>query len=235
MKSEPRANPMIEDLMHNLDADQIVPARRKLLTMDVTELIEMTIAPENADLLQAMCADSYIHPNGFYKLSFPYRPDSPVRVRLHLWPGKTLIADEPDAHNHKWAFASKVLIGALTHDVLRVDAGRGGHCHYQYMRVDGGHQYINCGSAGLRLQNVEITTEGRVYSMDSGTVHRVYPADSGFTATIVVELAPARATTDVFVANGQKPEGVTIMTDHLEAAEIGTVLNELVRKMSTRR
>lgn len=235
MISEPRANPLIQDLMQHLDVDQILPAQRKLRTLDVAELIEMTLVPENADLLDGMCADSYLHTNGFYKLSFPYSPTSPVRVRLHIWPSNALLDREPDAHNHKWAFVSKVLIGALRHDVMSVDAGRGDHSHYQYMRVAGGHQYMQRGSADLRVRAVEVTAEGRVYSMDSGTVHRVHPVDSDFTATMVIELAPARAITDVFVASGQKPEGVTVVTEHLGATEIRSVLNELMCKMGAPR
>src|SRR6266702_3254362 len=106
MIPERMQNPMIQDLMNHLDADQIEPAKRKLYSLDIEELIAISIAPENNETLQAMCADSYIHANGFYKISFPYSPDSPVRVRLHIWPGDALTASEPDAHNHKWSFAS---------------------------------------------------------------------------------------------------------------------------------
>lgn len=231
MISEPSQNPMIQDLMRHLDADQIGPARRRLQVFDAVELLETSIDVGNRHLIDAMCADSYIHANGFYKISFPYSQDSPVRLRLHIWPGDALMGSEPDAHNHKWSFVSRVLIGKLMHDVLHVSPGSGEYHHYEYKRVGCGHQYIRSGTAELKLRRVEAAPSGIVYSMDARTVHRVRPDESGYTATLVVELAPARAQTDIFVANGGKPEGVTVVTKRLSAGQIQTVLKDILSKI----
>jgi hypothetical protein len=232
MIPERMQNPMIQDLMNHLDADQIEPAKRRLESLDIEELIAISIAPENDGVLQAMCTDSYVHANGFYKISFPYSIDSPVRVRLHIWPGDSLIGSEPDAHNHKWSFASKVLTGTLTHDVMKVRPGGGEHYHYEYTRIHGGHRFMRRGKAELQVRSVEASTTGRVYAMDSRTVHRVRPAESAYTATIVVELAPARVTTDVFVADRRKPEGVTVVAQHLGRVQMREILSELLTRIA---
>lgn len=231
MIPEQSQHPMIQDLMRRLDADHIGPVQRRLQSFDVVELLETFTDVRNRHLIDAMCADSYIHPNGFYKISFPRSHDSPIRVRLHVWLGDAFAGQEPDAHNHKWSFASKVLIGKVTHDVLHVRPGPGNYHHYKYTRVAHGHQYVHSGTAELQLRRVEATPEGIIYSMDSRTVHRVRPDESGCTATLVVELAPARTRTDVFVANGSKPEGVTVVTAHLKADQILTTLKDILDKI----
>jgi hypothetical protein len=231
MISEPGQNPMIQDLVRHLDADQIGPAQRRLQVFDAVELLEISTDVGNRHLVDAMCADSYIHANGFYKISFPYSQDSPVRVRLHIWPGDDLMDNEPDAHNHKWSFVSKVLAGKLTHDVLHVSPGSGEYHHYEYKRVGRGHQYIHSGIAELELRRVEDAPGGIVYSMDARTVHRVRPEECGYTATLVVELAPARAQTDIFVTHGGKPEGVTVVTERLKTNQIPAVLRDILSKM----
>jgi hypothetical protein len=48
---------------------------------------------------------------------------------------------------------------------------------------------------------------------------------------LVIELAPARAQTDIFVANGRKPEGVTVVTRRLKANQIQTVLRDILSKI----
>lgn len=228
MISEPGQNPMIQDLVRHLDADQIGPAQRRLQAFDAVELLETSTDVGNGHLIDAMCADSYIHANGFYKISFPYSQDSPVRIRLHVWPGDALMDTEPDAHNHKWSFVSKVLAGKLTHDVLHVSPDSGEYHHYEYKRVGLGHQYIHSGTAELEMRRIEAAPRGIVYSMDARTVHRVRPDESSYTATLVVELAPARAQTDIFVANGGKPEGVTVVSKRLKADRIQTILRDIL-------
>ena len=231
MIPEQRQHPMIQDLVRRLDTDHIRPVQRRLESFDVVELLETSTDVGYLHLIDAMCADSYFHPNGFFKISFPRSNDSAIRVRLHVWLGDAVVDQEPDAHNHKWSFASKVLIGKVTHDVLHVRPGPGNYHHYKYTRVAHGHQYAHSGTAELQLRRVEAAPEGIIYSMDSRTVHRVRPDESGCTATLVVELAPARSRTDVFVANGSKPEGVTVVTTHLKADQILTTLKVILDKM----
>lgn len=239
MIPEQSQHPMIQDLMRRLDADHIVPAQRRLQSFDVVELLETSTDVSNRHLIDVMCADSYIHPNGFYKISFPRSHDFPIRVRLHVWlrdafagqEPDAFVGQEPDAHNHKWSFASKVLTGKVTHDVLNVKPGRGNYHHYKYTRVAHGHQYAHSGTAELQLRRVESAPKGIIYSMDSRTVHRVRPDESDCTATLVVELAPARTRTDVFVANGSKPQGVTVATEHLKTDQILATLNEVLDRI----
>ena len=231
MIPEQSQHPMIQDLVRRLDADQIRPVQRRLQAFDAVELLETTTDVGNRHLIDAMCADSYIHPNGFFKISFPHSLDSPARVRLHVWLGYAFASQEPDAHNHKWSFASKVLIGKVTHDVLHVSPGPGNYHHYEYKRVGRGHRYTHFGTAELQLRRVEATPKGIIYSMDSRTVHRVRPDESACTATLVVELAPARTRTDIFVANGGKPEGVTVITERLKADQILAALKDILDKL----
>lgn len=231
MLSEQGQNPMIQDLTRRLDVDQIGPVLRRLQAFDMVELLGTSTDVGNRHLIDAMCADSYIHPNGFYKISFPRSHDSPVRVRLHVWLGDEFANQEPDAHNHKWSFASKVLIGKVTHDLLHVTPGPGNYHHYEYKRVGRGHRYTRSGTVELQLRRVEAAPKGIIYSMDSRTVHRVRPDESGCTATLVVELAPARTRTDIFVANDRKPEGVTIVTEHLKADQILATLTGILDKL----
>jgi hypothetical protein len=237
MCSEQSHNPLLVDLMRQPDFDATEPARRRLETLDTIELLESVLdAGHDGSLIQSMCTDSYVHANGFYKLSFPFMSESPVRIRLHVWPqlDNSIAEGLPDAHNHQRPFVSRVLAGALSHDIMKVRTGAGPYLHFGYLTVRNGHRYVRSGRANLDIARVETTAAGLVYSMDSKTVHRVQTKDSAYAATLVIELAPSRGHTDVFVANGVKPEDVTVTPMRLTASKITAILSELVLRMNGR-
>lgn len=226
---------LIADLVRGLDtADK---ATRRLDRVDAIELVESSLGPQNATLWNAMRPESYAHANGFYKISYPEVPGSPARVRLHVWPGKEseTSMSAPDAHNHIWPFASRVLVGGLIHNILRAESGRGEHYHYEHMRAGDGYRFIRAGRATLNMAAAEVTSLGAVYSMDPRIIHIVESRETNYAATLVIELAPVREFTDVYVARGRKPEGVTVVPRRLGVDEIGQVLADLVKVMKHER
>ncbi|MFI8927426.1 hypothetical protein ACIG3E_07085 [Streptomyces sp. NPDC053474] len=73
-------------------------------------------------LLPPLGPQAIIHPNGFIKLPLARTAGGAARLFLHVW--QTDSADA-DAHDHRWAFASAVLRGELSHTLMDVTVAPG--------------------------------------------------------------------------------------------------------------
>jgi hypothetical protein len=201
---------IIADLIKRIDPAHPSSAETALSTLDVIELFESYLDPRNVASLSAIIEESYIHANGFYRISFPGTPSSPVRIRLHTWReswDKDVQEDVPDAHNHKWPFASRILAGGLVHDILRVRPGEGPYEHFRHVDLGDRYQLLRAGHASLELTSVEVTTAGEEYCMTPETVHRVFPQAGHYSATLVAELERVRNVTDVFAGTKRRKAG----------------------------
>lgn len=74
------------------------------------------------DLLPPLEPQAIIHPNGFIKLPLARTAGGAARLFLHVW--QTGSADA-DVHDHRWAFASAVLRGELSHTLMDVTVSPG--------------------------------------------------------------------------------------------------------------
>ena len=221
---------IVLSLLAGIDPQSPAIAESVLRNLDVTELIESCLDRANASILHAMAKQSYIHANGFYRISFPAAQSIPARIRFHIWPIAHRVpraSDIPDAHNHKWAFASRILAGGLSHDILKVRLGYGDVDHFRHIDMGGRYELRVAGQATLDLVGVEVTAAGTIYSMDSATVHRVFPAQGQYSCSLVVELAPVRGATDVFASTERHSAG-QVNPRRLTAAEIAAQLGGII-------
>ena len=225
-----RRSLMMANFTRSLETNAIEPIRQALQSLDVTEFLEWMLGDADRQLPTSMSTESYVHANGFYKVSLPLTFNSPIRAHLHVWPDGACADQAPDAHNHKYPFVSRILAGGLTHNIMQIRRGAGDYRHFKYVRQGDGHRYASLGCAALDLTRVVATSTGVTYSMDSRTVHMVQPEKFAYAATIVVELAPARNHTDVFVEDDVKPEGVTVVPAQLQPGQIVAALQGILAR-----
>lgn len=69
------------------------------------------------DLRPPLEPQAIIHPNGFVKLPLARTAGGAARLFLHVWQAGSADAD---VHDHRWAFASAVLRGELSHTLMDV-------------------------------------------------------------------------------------------------------------------
>jgi hypothetical protein len=223
---------LIADLLNGLGPEDGCAARRRLSTIRPVELIESTLASSSAWYLDEMLSESYLHANGFYKISFPMVSRSSARVRLHVWPGGRkdgMLSTDPDVHNHKWPFASRVLAGSFSHSILAMKPDGSEYVHFrQITDAKYGYSFKRIGPKGLAETPAKDLRQGAIYSMAPMTIHKV-SAQGDYGATLVIELPRTRCMTDVFVApDGGKPENVRVSPRLLSPSQIITILADLL-------
>ena len=168
-----------------------------------------------ADLLATITSDrtvatdvsrrSYWHSNGFAKLVVHVNDEPEFRLRLHVWPSDARHGPGyENIHNHRWAFGSIVLAGAI-----RVE---------QFAEVD---EFDQCGTVvcnrlvyeaaapgrvgalrvegkcALRRVGLPVYPAGTAYFCDTQMLHTVSRASGGTAATLM--LAGAAAGNDALV------------------------------------
>jgi hypothetical protein len=151
------------------------------------------------DALDECASKSYQHANGFDKLVILSSEHPQYKLRLHMWwPGRHDVTEH--VHNHRWSFASIVVHGSLeAHVYERSDRGSLMH-EYRYFSPEGGTTYRMdlVGTARLTaLQHVVMPT-GTLYSLTKDVLHRVVPTLRQLTATLFLQGAAVRQSTNVF-------------------------------------
>lgn len=210
-QSKNEATTLIRDIIRRIDPENSVAAEHVLGHLDVAELLESLLDTSSRGMPGSITTESYVHANGFYRISLPAVSSSPVRLRLHTWPSDKDAPNQqdlPDAHSHKWPFVSRILAGGLMQDILKVELGRGEFNHFRH--VDHGNSYglTREGPATLEVADV-LVVEGEItYQMNNPeTVHRVFSQQGQYTVTLVAELAPTRDFTDVYTRAGRRQDG----------------------------
>ena len=92
----------------------------------VLALLQGLLADEQA--LQAVAARSYVHGNGFVKVVL--LDEHGHKLRLHIWFAGS--ACEENIHDHRWSFASHVLVGTLNSEIWVDDAQGQALPEYRY-------------------------------------------------------------------------------------------------------
>jgi hypothetical protein len=177
-------------------SDDLQDVQRWLRQIDVRRLVRSLCVSQAG--LETMSAESYHHANGFEKLTLPPFRTSPSRLRIHVWHPDSAGAPSGDAHNHRWILISRVLRGTLAQEIYRVGESPGHHIldHYRHEALGGTHQFEQVGTGSLVWLGTSAFAVDSVYSLAPEVIHRVHPG--GYTATLMLELPPARTTTDVY-------------------------------------
>ncbi|MFC1432341.1 hypothetical protein ACEZDB_16965 [Streptacidiphilus sp. N1-3] len=163
-------------------------------------LVEDAPSPETA----ARAAFSYRHALGFEKLMLLVG-EPHYMLRAHIWP-RTGPTAEPGTtehiHNHRFGFASAVLLGDLGMRLYEPDpAGEVFAAHEE--RITTGEWLIRPrGPARLRLRADLRLARGTRYCLEAEARHRIVRNPDVRTVTLFLETATERAHTDVYTAVG---------------------------------
>ncbi|MEW2528367.1 hypothetical protein [Streptomyces sp. NPDC047071] len=140
-------------------------------------------------LLPPLEPQAIIHPNGFVKLPLARTAGGDARLFLHVWQRDSVDAD---AHDHRWAFASAVLRGELSHTSMDVtvtpgSTGRGGggggdgdladaFAVARYQPQVGKHYFdvSRREKAVVDRRRTHVFSAGRRYGMEASAFHRAH-------------------------------------------------------------
>ncbi len=142
------------------------------------------------------------HATGLVKLSLPAaRGNDAAHLRLHLWLKSCSLAPSPDyepAHNHRWAFRSLVLVGALEERLSEISNDGEEHDSYAFW----GHRDppVRTGHALLKTVATYHQTAGTIYERDARTIHSIRPGPGEeLTATIFWRSDVTRRRGEIFL------------------------------------
>jgi hypothetical protein len=201
-----------------------------LALLDVPSLIDSCLGEPHQTLAE-IAADSYRHANGFDKISFPGINNIPVRLRLHIWRGaSTGNGSDVDPHNHRWPFASRVLVGDLTNTLYITQQHQAGdYMRYKHspLKSNLGYELSRVDRAYLRCTDVFHTITDQTYELTADAIHAVTTPNSVYTATIVLELASSKEFSDMFVRSGSKPTDTAIIPIRFQVPELRQHLIDL--------
>lgn len=207
----------IRHTLNDLDPNDLETCARRLETIDIKGLLSRCLNEDSTDILAHMADDSYEHANGFDKISFPALAGTPLRLRLHIWrgslPGREQKVPLPDAHNHRWPLASRILAGTLRNDIyVAEDRTNGQYAHYVHHQTGSvrGYRFTYLGPTELKQAEAIITSVGELYTLAPDIIHRAQPNQGIYTVTAALELAPVRKATDVFAESVGKPADIEL-------------------------
>lgn len=208
--------------------DTLLAAHREAMASGaVARLVTNTLADHNQ--LALMAARSYEHANGFDKLVLEV--GSGWKMRFHYWPTPEASLDGVNIHNHRWDFASSILLGTLQAHYYEVTEDVGGALDaFSYESPDGSNAYRFTlrGRAGATLVETTQLPVGITYALDHQRSHRVSVIDSP-AASLVLQ-GPVRKNATRVLRKPNSPEvdtAISAMT--LEKAfELLTLLNNIL-------
>ena len=170
-------------------------------TAALPHILEL-IRADPARLIVAARA-SYRHRNGFDKIVLAAPPGSQLKLVLHLWRQDEVVGRD-HIHNHRWDFASVVLLGALQLELYKRDAEGATYIRMKYRKArslnDGTRYRLEpCGTMPVSAAASAILTVGSTYTWSARLLHRAWALPGTTTATLIVQGPPVRNRTSVLV------------------------------------
>ncbi|WP_433802964.1 hypothetical protein [Actinomycetospora sp. CA-084318] len=181
-------------------SDTIGGIEQVLDRLDVAQMVDDALRGGDP-AVRSIFQDAHRHPNGFLKATLRGSGRSGRYVRLHLWRPTDEAHGEPDIHDHRWSFSSRVLFGALCHRTFVAEmAADGSHHHYRHRAPRSREfDFQLVGRSSLHEQKADLLAAGSVYGLGHETLHRVEPTSaSDLVATLVIEHPERREDTNVF-------------------------------------
>lgn len=171
------------------------------LSVDSASRLVREILGDNRALAET-AARSYVHTNGFDKITLLSSREPEFKLRLHArWPDGRNGRNGEFIHSHRWFFRSTTLCGRAHVETF---SERGGgelvYRHEYQPRDDARERY------GLRVvgqsslaSDLKLTlTPGSTYAMSPDLLHRVIQASDSVSITLVVRWAAIHPTAAVF-------------------------------------
>ena len=148
----------------------------------VLALLQGLLADEQA--LQAVAARSYVHGNGFVKVVL--LDEHGHKLRLHIWFAGS--ACEENIHDHRWSFASHVLVGTLNSEIWVDDAQGQALPEYRYAAATAtaAADKQALGTCRVSLQQHCQYGAGSSYVMPKQVLHRIINPGQHLVATVMV-------------------------------------------------
>jgi hypothetical protein len=119
---------------------------------------------------------SYLHANGFDKIILISNQLPFYKLRLHIWNGLGGPSElRGHIHNHRWSFASRLIMGKARHDLYEERTNGEMYYKYDYLpsSVPGAFTLRTRGTQTLeRLLSLQVTA-GATYSIHHSAIHRV--------------------------------------------------------------
>lgn len=207
---------VLADLQTLLEASRFETEYTRILADARTNLRALIKEVASSPTLKREAAvGSYQHPNGFQKLLL-LRSKREAKLLLHSWSEASLdravAADH--AHNHRWPFATLVLMGAYRFECFHaVPQATGDHHHYRY-RSPGDESAFELELVGRANLAPALSFElgpGAACWSDSSTIHRV-----GFVRTplhtLFVQGSPDRSETRVITPEPAQETGAVAIS-----------------------
>lgn len=134
----------------------------------------------------------------------------------------------PHIHNHRFAFSSAVLRGALRMRLYLPDGDAAPMAAYreEIAGDDAEWQIRRTGSRGMRMAADLRMAAGSVYCLDADACHQVLPVRQDRGVTVFLETATRRAWTDVYAPSGA-PSLAGSAKEPLGTADYANALREL--------
>lgn len=202
------------DLIRRLASLGPSPADPASLSRLLSELISSgTVADSVREMLQdpATLAElggrSYAHANGFDKVVLATHPQNHWKLRLHVWPQNHTADQQENIHNHRWDFASAVLVGSLDAEYFAIQKDEDGPLEaYEYFSPETSSQYDFDlqGSARATTLDLNTLTSDAEYGLAFDVFHRV-ALSKGPAATLVLQGPVKQRSTTVVREPGSQP------------------------------
>jgi hypothetical protein len=150
------------------------------------------------DLMKQMLKESYYHENGFHKIVLA--SGSYFKLRLHHFGSGVKIPME-NVHDHRWTFASSILVGSLKMDLFEVHEREGEQLiHYRYdsNKSSGRYQTTCLGRKFIRKTETRSFDAGEQYLMLPTDLHRIINQPGEESVTLILTGNPKGQTCNLY-------------------------------------
>ncbi|MEV0195778.1 hypothetical protein [Nonomuraea sp. NPDC050691] len=174
---------------------------------------------------------SHVHRNGFTKLCLLAGPaHAPWRLRLHIWDGP---ARDPQIHDHRWCFSSRVLAGELmAFNYDRVDSGTGWFAHRLHdADADGRKKIERAGQVALSLAETVVLKAGRTHDLHYELPHLIEHERLGMAATLVLTAPAARGFSHGYNRD-RATQPTVVPPTMIPAGDVGRRIHEFLERFA---
>jgi len=141
----------------------------------------------NQHALAKIQHSSYYHQNGFDK--FVLIDNQYFKLRLHVWQPENIDKAQENIHDHRWAFASKVLYGSFQNQLFEEhEQGNIERYFYTYLPAYKDQKYdlkYNGKRRLTLLEEVNLQTS-QLYCLAPDVLHRISQVNSDGCATLML-------------------------------------------------
>jgi hypothetical protein len=190
----------------------------------------LSLLQQDMAAVEELARKSYLHENGFYKLTILDNPIGRIRMRLHLWSANVNVSSVENIHNHRFNYFSHLLAGTLLNKIWKITLRGAEFKRYKYYPrlLEQSYALDYCGES--RLENVQETKYriGDTYWMDAREFHTVNVEPGTDALTLFVEdRSNLRSYADVF-SNRYFERTVFCPANSLKPSEYITLLIQII-------